>query len=46
VQIAVIARPEMIDPQKFGIVVATNFGALANAFASEAEALDWLRTTR
>lgn len=46
VQIAIIARPEMIDPQKFGVVVATNFGALTNTFSTETEALDWLRATR
>ena len=46
VQIAVVAKPEMIDPQKFGVVVATNFGAHADTFATEAEALDWLLATR
>jgi hypothetical protein len=45
VQIAVVAKPEMIDPQKFGVVVATNFGARANAFVEEADAIAWLRAT-
>jgi hypothetical protein len=45
VQLAVVAKPEMIDPQKFGVVVATNFGAHANTFAAEAEAIEWLRAT-
>jgi len=45
VQIAVVAKPEMIDPQKFGVVVAATFGALTNAFATEADAIAWLRAT-
>jgi hypothetical protein len=45
VQIAVVVKPEMIDPQRFGVVVARNFGAHANSFVSENEALDWLRAT-
>ncbi len=45
VQIALVAKSEMIDPQKFGVVVATNFGASANAFTAEADALAWLRAT-
>jgi hypothetical protein len=45
VQIAVVAKPEMIDPQKFGVVVAAQFGALTNAFATEADAITWLRAT-
>jgi hypothetical protein len=45
VQIAVVAKPEMIDPQKFGVVVAAKFGALTNAFVTEADAIAWLRAT-
>jgi len=44
VQLAVVVRPEMIDPQKFGVMVAANFGASANVFADPAEAVAWLRT--
>ncbi len=42
-RIAFLAKPEMIDPQKFGVMVGRNFGADANVFASEADALEWLR---
>jgi len=42
-RIAFVARPEMIDPQKFGVIVAKNFGADVDVFASEADALAWLR---
>jgi len=45
VQIAVVAKPEMIDPQKFGVVVTAKFGASTNAFATEADAIAWLRAT-
>lgn len=40
--IAVLVRPEMMDPEKFGVTVARNRGLLANSFTSEAEALAWL----
>ena len=42
VRIAVVARPEMIDPQKFGVTVAANHGLTADVFASETEAVSWL----
>lgn len=31
-----------ISPQKFGVTVATSFGLTLDAFATEAEALEWL----
>jgi hypothetical protein len=40
--IGFVARPEMIDPQKFGVTVARNSGLICDIFPSEAEALDWL----
>ena len=43
VQVAVVARSEMIHPQKFGTIVAMNSGLNADAFLSEAEALTWLQ---
>jgi hypothetical protein len=43
VLVALVALPEMIDPQKFGVVVARNMGFMADIFASEAEALAWLQ---
>jgi uncharacterized protein (DUF2384 family) len=41
--VAVVCRPEYIDPQKFGIKVATSLGMVADVFESEGEAADWLR---
>jgi len=46
VQVAVVAKPEMIDPQRFGVVVAAaQFGALTNVFTTDTDALAWLRAT-
>lgn len=42
VAVAIVAHPEQIDPRKFGIGVATNFGMLVDVFTSEGPALDWL----
>lgn len=42
VQLALVIRAEMIDPEKFGIVVARNAGMNADVFAAEPEALAWL----
>lgn len=42
VRVALVAPPEMIDPQRFGVTVAANRGFIANIFASEDEALAWL----
>jgi hypothetical protein len=44
VRVAMVARPEMIDPHKFGVTVARNYGLLGDIFASEAEALAWLHS--
>jgi hypothetical protein len=37
-----VAPAKLIDPQRFGVVVARNRGLDANIFASEEEALRWL----
>jgi hypothetical protein len=42
VKVVVLAQPEMIHPEKFGMIVARNRGLLANVFATEAESLAWL----
>jgi hypothetical protein len=42
VKVAVLARSEMIDPDRFGVTVAKNLGLQANVFDSEADALAWL----
>jgi len=41
-RLAMVARAEMIDPQKFGVTVATNRGLVSNIFTTEAEAVAWL----
>ena len=42
VHLAMIARAEMIDPQKFGVTVAANRGMASNIFTTEVEARAWL----
>ncbi len=42
ISVAVVARTEMIDPQKFAVTVASNRGARANVFDSEPAARAWL----
>ena len=41
--VAMVVRPELIDPDKFGVVAASNFGLVGNVFHTEAEAMTWLR---
>jgi hypothetical protein len=43
IRIAFVPKAEMIDPEKFGVMVARNFGASADVFRSEAVALAWLQ---
>ena len=45
-RLAMVARIEMIDPQKFGVTVATNRGLISNVFSSEEEAHTWLDSRR
>lgn len=42
VQVAMVLRPEIIDPSRFGIRVAQNRGFLTEAFLDEAAAIAWL----
>lgn len=42
VKVAMLARPEMIDPQHFGMTVARNRGLLCDVFTSEPDAIAWL----
>jgi hypothetical protein len=42
VRLALVARPEMIDPEKFGVKVARGAGMVADIFESEIEAAMWL----
>ena len=41
-RLAMVARAEMIHPQKFGVIVAANRGLASNVFTTEVEARDWL----
>jgi hypothetical protein len=41
--LAMVARPEMIDPQKFGVNVAIAAGLQSDVFPTEEEAVAWLR---
>ena len=41
-RLAMVARAEMIHPQKFGVLVAANRRLVSNIFATEAEARAWL----
>jgi hypothetical protein len=41
-RLAVVARPEMIHPERFGVLVAANRGLASNIFATEVEARAWL----
>lgn len=41
-RLAVVARPELIDPSRFGVTVARNRGLFANVFPSMPEAIEWL----
>ena len=43
VRIAMVVPPEFVDPEKFGVVAAANFGLVGNVFNNEADALAWLR---
>lgn len=40
--VAMLVRPELIDPGKFGVLVARNRGLHCDVFARECEALGWL----
>jgi hypothetical protein len=42
--VAVVARAELIDPERIGVLMAQNRGASANVFTAEAEAIAWLDT--
>jgi hypothetical protein len=42
VKVAMVVRPELMDPEKFEVTVARNRGLRGDVFASEKEALAWL----
>jgi hypothetical protein len=41
-KIAMVARPELIDRNKFGVTVGRNRGMCSNIFSEEDEAIEWL----
>lgn len=45
-RVAIVARAEIIDPEKFGVTVAVNRGFNLNVFITEAEAIAWLDSTK
>ena len=42
VRTAFVLRPEIIDPQRFGLTVAANRGLVGNVFTTEEDARVWL----
>jgi hypothetical protein len=43
-RVVMVAREELIHPQKFGVTVARNRGMDSNIFPEEAEAVAWLES--
>jgi hypothetical protein len=41
-RVAIVVRPDFIDPQKLGLLVFQNRGGNGDIFTSEADALAWL----
>jgi hypothetical protein len=41
--VAMACAPELMDPDRFGVVAAANFGLRSNVFARVDEAVAWLR---
>lgn len=46
VAIAMVVPPAFIDPERFGVVAAGNFGMHGNVFSNESEAQAWLFDAR
>jgi hypothetical protein len=42
VRVAMVVRPELMDPDNFEVTVARNRGLMGNVFDSEKDALAWL----
>jgi hypothetical protein len=42
VTMAMISRPELMDPEKIGVTMARNRGLIADVFLDEADAVKWL----
>jgi hypothetical protein len=46
VELAMVLEQHILDPDRFGVMVAANMGMRADAFSSPVEALEWLRSGR
>jgi hypothetical protein len=46
VRLAMVVRPELIDPGRFGVTVAANRGLVCDVFVSEEKAEIWLDAFR
>jgi hypothetical protein len=44
IRLSLVARPDQIDFERFGILVARNRGLVTSIFEGEAEALEWLHS--
>ena len=44
VELAIVLEQHILDPDRFGVMVAANLGMRADAFSSTVEALEWLRS--
>ena len=44
VTVSFALQPHLLDPERFGVTVATNLGMRTNAFSAKSEALAWLLT--
>jgi hypothetical protein len=44
IRTVMVARPEIVDPDKIGVLIAANRGLVANVFTNEADAEHWLDT--
>jgi len=42
--LAMVVREDFIDPERFAVVAAANFGLVGNVFENQADALEWLRS--
>jgi hypothetical protein len=42
VRVALVCRPEVMDPQKIAVLMAQNRGVSGDVFLTEAAALEWL----
>lgn len=42
VRVAIVTRPEFIDPDRVGVIAGLNAGFVSNIFENDGRALDWL----